>query len=166
MLRPSHVLPSRTCIRRLAWSTILLAAITAGLLFQFGPPSTAIIEGRLLCSVALANGQGRLFVVEEMDGNLIEPYSVTLYRVDQHTNVFVCFLGDEYSHWWGCKLLPTTNSDIIELRTFGITQGFYSVTNGFTWVVGKRGPSPNYLVDGISVRAKVPEWVTPLWSLP
>src|ERR1041385_998114 len=87
--------PSGSTYRRtLGCAAIVAIAAGALLLFQLGPHRIKVGEDRLLSS-ALLPGHSKLFVVETRDGNILEPYAVTLYRLDQNSNVFVCFLGNE-----------------------------------------------------------------------
>ena len=140
--------------------TAFLVAVGGLFLFLLGPPRADTRKPLVLASLQLADN-GRLFLIEERDGNLLEPYAVSLYRLDRSSNVHVSFLGDEYGHWWGAKLIPTTDTNRIEVKTFGMTQGFYSPQTGFTWTINKRGFSPNHLIDGKDVKIGIPSVVRP-----
>src|SRR4051812_43111671 len=112
--------------------TMFLLAIGGLFVFLLGPPRPDTRKPLILDSLQLADSR-KLFLIEERDGNVLEPYAVSVYLLDPHSNVYVSFLGDEYGHWWGAKLIPTADANRVEIKTFGMTQGFYSQATGFTW---------------------------------
>jgi len=135
---------------------LLFVAILA-LLYQFGPPGIKTGEDRILSSTVLSNGS-RIYVVAHRTGHLIDAYEVSLYRVDQSTNVFVCFLGHQEAFWWGSSLQASSSSDVVEIRAFWQMVANYSVSNGsVTWSDKKRGSYPSYKIDGVNVQWPVPK---------
>lgn len=136
-------------------------AVCAGLAIyscQFGPFWTNATKDRLLASAVLSNGS-ELFLSEHWAGNLVEPYAVRFYRLDRDDKIYVCFLGDEYSHWWGSKLTPSREFNAVDLIAFGETQGTYSVSNGFVWFDSNKTTRTNWFIDGVRVNTDIPEFV-------
>jgi hypothetical protein len=115
-------------------------------LYQFGPIGTP--SDSILASVAIETGS-KLYVVAHKTTDPIKTYEVSLYRVDQDTNVSVCFLGGKEAFWWGCSLSPETMSDTVKIKVFWQTVAVYSNLDGSViWSDKQRGIFPSYKIDG------------------
>ena len=139
-------------------SSLITVLLISCAFLQFGPHELSTQRDYLLTCTIMPDGS-QLYAVEHWTGSYLEPYAVRLYRVDRDTNVFVCFLGDEYNYWWGCQLLRMDGSDSIKMTAFGTTQGYFSISNGFTWISEPRPVSPNWLIDGRKVTTPIPDFV-------
>jgi hypothetical protein len=136
------------------WSVLLL--IAALLLFHFGPLGIRAGDDCILSSTVLTNGS-RLFLVAHRTGHPIDAYEVSLFRVDQNTNVFVSWLGYEDGYWWGGALLPEWSGDKVKIQVFGGTIGVYSVPNGsVSWLGGGITNIRSHKIDGVKIMEPIP----------
>jgi hypothetical protein len=112
-----------------------------------------------LDSILLTN-RSQLFLVAHRTGHPVEAYEVCLYRVDQYTNVFVCFLGHAESFWWGSSLQHGNHKGEVRIAAFWSTVGVYSVPYGFVDLsYRKTGSYPSYMIDGVNVKWPIPQVV-------
>ena len=133
----------------------LLGLILVALVAHFGPPGIKAGEDRILSKMLLADGR-RLFIVAHRTAHLVDAYEVSLYRVDQATNFFVCFLGHEEGFWWGCSMLKESSSNIV-IHAYWRKIARYSLDDGtLVWTEKGRGDSPTYKIDGDKVKWPVP----------
>ena len=127
--------------------------------YQMGPPTISAGADKLLASTSLANGD-TLFLVAHKTGDFVEAYEVSLYRVDETTNVFVAFLGHEEPFWWGASLRPSAVPDKIEIRAFWEIEAVYSIADGSYDYPAKKWVSyPSCKIDGVKIKWPVPEVV-------
>lgn len=122
---------------------------------HFGPPGIKAGEDQVLSSMCLANGR-KLFIVAHRTDSPFDAYEVSLYQVDQATNVFVCFLGHEESFWWGCSMRSESASNVT-IRAYWRKVADYSLSDGtLFWTDKSRGDFPTYKIDGDKVKWPVP----------
>ncbi len=104
----------------------------------------------------LQNGD-LLYIVAHRTTSIVDTYEVCLYRVNQNTNFFVCFLGGKDSYWWGCSLRPDASSNSVLIHVFGMDVAKYSTTDGqVIWKDKTMGKFPSYRIDGVNVSWPVP----------
>lgn len=126
-------------------------------LFHFGPPGIKAGEDRILSSLLLTNGS-KLFLVAHRTGHAIDAYEVSLFRVDDMTNVFVSWLGYEDGYWWGGALSPEFSKNSVKIKVFGGTVATYSLSNdSVIWHSGRRRVIPSFRIDGIKVNYPIPK---------
>ena len=132
----------------------LLAAVI--LLFHFGPPGIKAGEDRILSSTLLTNGS-RPFLVAHRTGHPIDAYEVSLFRVDQSTNVFVNWLGHEDGYWWWASLVAGPAGDKVRIRAFGTILAVYSVADGsVTWIDKAMEGVASHRIDGVKIQHPMP----------
>ena len=128
-----------------------LALVTFVILYQFGPPGIKAGEDRILSSMLLTNGN-RLVVVTHRTGHPIDAYEVTLYRIDQKTNVFAYYLGHEEAFWWGCSLRASSATNKVQILAFWQPLAAYSIADdSVSWPGEKRPDTPPHKNDAANV---------------
>src|SRR5215472_11798496 len=115
--------------------------VSSALLYQFGPPGIKPGQKRVLASLRLPNGN-QVYIVTRRTGSALEPYTVTLYRIDPETNGFWYYLGHQDPYWWGCSLkLNEPASDRVEIRAFWASEAAYSISNDCVAWPGRKRPA-------------------------
>jgi len=136
---------------------VLLCIGLFGCLFQFGPPSILPGDDRILATMRIADGDS-LYIVAHRTSSLLKTYEVSLYRVLERTNFFVCFLGNKEPYWWGCSLRRTSIPERIEIRVGWAALATYSLPNGIVISEDKvLDGRPTYRMDGVKVTWPVPK---------
>ena len=119
---------------------VLLLLATGLRLFHLGPLGIRPGNERVLARLTLTNGS-TFAVVARRNDNLIEAYTVNLYRLDTNGVTVRYLLGFEDSYWWGCVLRLSANQREIEVRADGQPTARYSLDDVLvTWVDGLPPP--------------------------
>ena len=116
--------------------TVLLLAVIGIRMFHLGPFGIRLGDERVLAQLTFTNGP-TFAVVARRNDNLVEAYTVKLYRLDANGLTTQYLLGFEDSYWWACSLRLSGNRRDIEVRADGASAARYSLDKGFvTWVDG------------------------------
>src|SRR5205807_10590244 len=83
-------------------------------LFHLGPLGIRPGNERVLARLTLTNGS-TFAVVALRNRDLLEAYTVNLYRLDRNGGTQRYLLGFEESYWWGCALRLSNNQREIEI---------------------------------------------------
>jgi hypothetical protein len=104
-------------VARLVCATVLVAALLLIPIFHLGPTLGLAKKERIVSSLPLADGS-KLVLTQKPNGNLIEAYSVFLYRVFPDQKVGKCLVGFKESNWWFAKLRMKSAS-VVDIRADG-----------------------------------------------
>jgi hypothetical protein len=122
--------------------------------FQLGPPSVGPGEDRILSTLQL-NKESTLYLVAKRGW---VDYDIDLYRVDG-TNVWIGDVDFETAYWWGGNL-KLSSSGQVDIRSFGSSEGSYSITNGTISLERFEGTHfPLHLIDGVNLNRPIPKQV-------
>jgi|SRR5215471_11727119 len=119
------------------WLVAVLLLLGTGIrLFHLGPFGIRPGDERVLTRLTLTNG-ATFAVVARRNDNIIEAYTVNLYRIDADGTTTWYLLGFKDSYWWKCSLRLSADRQVIQVRADGQAVARYSFDRGFvTWIDG------------------------------
>src|SRR5258706_15094317 len=111
---------------------LLLVLVLSIAIFHLGPSLNLSRSGRLVDSMELSDGS-RLILVQRPNHNLVEAYTVVLYRRYTNGQVEKCPVGFEESYWWRGSL-KEKGGKLIDVRSLGASLCTYDLEKKvLTW---------------------------------
>lgn len=115
---------------------VLLTLFLGAAFLELGPKLGFSERIRVRGELSLLDGS-KLYLVQEPNGSILEPYTIQLLRVYPSSAGELTSVGYEESYWWSAALAPRPGGTNIALRAFGSTVCVYDVTTGsVTWLDG------------------------------
>jgi hypothetical protein len=112
---------------------LVLALFLAVLVFHLGPTLGFGKAGRVRNVLRLADGS-HLILVQTRNSDLIEAYTVNLYRLFDGGGAEVCLVGFEESYWWHPSMRAIPGLSVVELRADGASACNYdTASRELTW---------------------------------
>jgi hypothetical protein len=111
---------------------LLLMLVLSAVIFHLGPSLHSSRTGRVVDSMQLSDGS-RLILVQRPNDNLVEAYTVVLFRRYTNGQVEKCQIGFEESYWW-MGSLKQKGGKLIDVRSLGASLCTYdSEKKVLTW---------------------------------
>jgi hypothetical protein len=123
-------------------------------LLAFRQSESSIGEDRFLSTLQL-NKESTLYLVANRGW---VDYDIDLYRVDG-TNVWIGGVDFETAYWWGGSLRLSRPGQV-DIRSFGCSDGSYSISNGTISLERFEGTRfPLHLIDGVNLNRRIPKQI-------
>lgn len=120
-------------------SGVKVFTAAAGLLFfglvtfHLGPTLGLGKPDRVRAALGLRDGS-RLILLQTRNSDIIDAYTVNLFRLFKDGAAEVCLVGYEESYWWWPSMRQAPDGALVEIRADGSAACIYdSVSRQLTW---------------------------------